>query len=176
MECLANETFTQKFRLLLSRTAISALAAGQKGIFSDMSSKNTRIEALIEKFRGGRIDPYYLGYIECFNQQLYFEAHEVLEQLWLPQRSGPDGAFYKGLIQLAGAFVHLQKNRVGPAASLLQLAQGNLKRYPDTHHCLELTTVLAMIEQWREKLESKAVPASILSIGPLPKLALVLET
>jgi predicted metal-dependent hydrolase len=140
-----------------------------------MSSKSTRIEAFIEKFRGGRIDPNYLGYIECFNQQLYFEAHEVLEGLWLPQRSGPDGAFYKGLIQLAGAFVHLQKNRFGPAASLLRLAQENLKAYPQVHHSLKLTTVLEMIEQWREKLESKGLPVNILSIGPLPKLALEVE-
>jgi len=114
--------------------------------------------------------------LSVFNQQLYFEAHEVLEQIWLPQRSGPDGAFYKGLIQLAGAFVHLQKNRVGPAASLLRLAQGNLKEYPEIHHSLKLTAVLEMIEQWREKLESKAVPVDIFSIGPFPKLALLVET
>src|SRR5262245_52833141 len=74
--------------------------------FVCMSSKSNRIEELIQRFQGGPIDAYFLGYIECFNRQLYFEAHEVLEQLWLPQRSGPDGDFYKGLIQLAGAFVH----------------------------------------------------------------------
>ena len=30
-------------------------------------------------------DRRYLGYFDCFNRQHYFEAHEVLEALWLPQ-------------------------------------------------------------------------------------------
>jgi len=103
---------------------------------------------------GGRdLDPHYLGFFECFNRQLYYEAHEVLELLWLPQRRGPDGAFYKGLIQLAGAFVHLQKGRRQPAAALLRLAQANLQPYPAFHHHLELVTVMAVIRHWRGRLE-----------------------
>ena len=39
------------------------------------------------------------------------------------QRHTPNDGFYKGLIQLAGAFVHLQKDRLRPAASLFRLAQ-----------------------------------------------------
>jgi len=42
-------------------------------------------------------DPRYLGYFECFNRQCFFEAHEVLEALWLPQRQGgPTALFTKG--------------------------------------------------------------------------------
>ena len=98
-------------------------------------------------------DPRYLRFFDCFNRQLFFEAHEVLEALWLPQRQGPNGAFYKGLIQLAGAFVHLQKNRLGPAARLFELARGNLLRYPATHDGLAVAGVLALIEDWLRKLE-----------------------
>ena len=75
-------------------------------------------------------DPHYLSYFECFNQQRFFEAHEVLEVLWLTQRDGPNGPFYKGLIQLAGAFVHWQKNRPGPAVALFKLAQTYLQQIP----------------------------------------------
>ena len=138
-----------------------------------MSSKSNRIEELIQKFRGRPLDAYFLGYIECFNQRLYFEAHEVLEHLWLPQRSGPDGDFYKGLIQLAGAFVHLQKNRAKPALSLLRLAEANLRKYPLVHHQLEMTTILEMILQWRNELESEKLSGGVFSQKPLPKLALV---
>jgi predicted metal-dependent hydrolase len=138
-----------------------------------MSSKSLRIEELIQKFRGGPIDAYYLGYVECFNQQLYFEAHEILEQLWLPQRSGPDGDFYKGLIQLAGAFVHLQKNRTGPALSLFRLAEVNLRKYPVIHHDLDLVTILRMIQQWRSQLESGQLSPDDSSLKIFPKLALV---
>ncbi len=97
-------------------------------------------------------DPRYLRFFECFNEQLFFEAHEVLEGLWLPQRQGPNGAFYKGLIQLAGAFVHMQKNRLGPAAVLLGLARENLRKYPVTHEALAVTAVLALIEDWLHRL------------------------
>ena len=104
-------------------------------------------------------DRQYLGYFECFNRQQFFEAHDVLEALWLPQRQEPNGAFYKGLIQLAGAFVHLQKNRLGPARSLLELAQSNLQKYPATHEGLAVSAVLGIVEEYLHQLKT-TVPAS----------------
>jgi predicted metal-dependent hydrolase len=115
-------------------------------------------------------DPRYLNYFDCFNQQRYFEAHEVLEALWLPQRDGPNGPFYKGLIQLAGAFVHWQKNRPGPAAALFKLAQTYLRRYPATHEGLKVKSVLAMIDEWLSELTAappKAFPPAPSSVPQL---------
>jgi predicted metal-dependent hydrolase len=106
-----------------------------------MSKKSGVIADLIGQFQGRELDAHYLGYFECFNRQLYFEAHDVLEELWLTQRAGPNYAFYKGLIQLAGAFVHLKKNRLRPAAALFKLADANLEKYPPTP---ETTPVLAL--------------------------------
>jgi predicted metal-dependent hydrolase len=102
---------------------------------------------------GHGADRHYAGYFECFNRGLYFEAHDVLEQLWLAQRGGRNDPFYKGLIQLAGAFVHLQKDRPGPAAALLKLARTNLRRYPAVHERLDVREVLALIECRLGKLE-----------------------
>ena len=101
-------------------------------------------------------DPHYLSYFECFNQQRFFEAHEVLEVLWLTQRDGPNGPFYKGLIQLAGAFVHWQKNRPGPAAALFESTQVNLRKYPGTHEGLNVTSVLTAINEWLRQLMAAA--------------------
>ena len=113
----------------------------------------------IEKMLGdlaadGRIaglDPCYEGYFVCFNQQRYYEAHDVLEHLWLQNRD-ENYAFYKGLIQLAGAFVHLQKQyerpnhpkdrtRTHPAARLLRLAAKNLEAYRPAHLQLDVERV-----------------------------------
>ena len=138
-----------------------------------MSSKNNRIEALLQKLQGRSVNAHYLGFVQCFNQQLFFEAHEVLEQIWLPQRTGPDGGFFKGLIQFAGAFVHIQKSRVGPALSLLRLAQENLGRYPAVHHCFEVATILEMIQEWRQELESRQADSLNFSSKPFPKLVLI---
>jgi predicted metal-dependent hydrolase len=109
-------------------------------------------------------DPHYLSYFECFNQQRFFEAHEVLEVLWLTQRDGPNGPFYKGLIQLAGAFVHWQKNRPGPATALFKLAQTYLRKYPETHEGLSVKNVLAMTDEWLAQLA--AAPARALLPAP----------
>lgn len=114
-------------------------------------------------------DPHYLGYFECFNQQRFFEAHEVLEALWLPQRQGPNGSFYKGLIQMAGAFVHLQKNRPGPATALFNLAQANLSKYPAAHEGLNVKMVLALIGLWLGHLKETGAQANPLQSGSVPQ-------
>jgi predicted metal-dependent hydrolase len=117
-------------------------------------------------------DPGYLSYFECFNRQHFFESHEVLEALWLPQRQGPNGLFYKGLIQLAGAFVHLQKNRLGPAAALFALAQSNLQKYPATHEGLAVDGVLGMIEDWLQKSRSAGTVTNPYTPAEAPRLCL----
>jgi predicted metal-dependent hydrolase len=113
-----------------------------------MSKKSAKIAALIDGCRGRELPAHYLGYFECFNQGLYYEAHDVLEEMWLPVRKQPEGDFYKGLIQLAGAFVHLQKHRSGPARALFKLAENNLRKYPSRHQFLDVTGTLDLIAQW----------------------------
>src|SRR5262249_41886773 len=118
------------------------------------------------------LDARYLGYFECFNQQLFFEAHEVLEELWLGERGGARDLFYKGLIQLAGAFVHLQKERPQPAASLLRLARSNLARFPTRQDQLDVTGLVELIDSWLKSLESTDASARRWSLENPPKLRL----
>ena len=133
-------------------------------------TKHERIAALAGQFAGPDVDPRYAGYFALFNRQEFYEAHDVLEDLWLADRHGANGNFYKGLIQLAGAFVHLQKNRLRPSAALFKLAQTNLEKYPVRHERLDLKAVLAMIADWLRQLE----PADVnpLSASNVPQLAL----
>lgn len=119
-----------------------------------MNRKADKVAALIKPFEGRSLDARYLGFFACFNRHQFFEAHEVLEELWLPVRHGPNGAFYKGLIQLAGAFVHVQHSRRGPALALLKLAQTNLQQFPAVHEGLPVGNVLQMIEDWTRTLAS----------------------
>jgi predicted metal-dependent hydrolase len=137
-----------------------------------VSRKRGRIAALAEQFREGKLDPHYTGYFGLFNRQKYFEAHEVLEHIWLADRHGPNGAFYKGLIQLAGAFVHLQRNRPQPAASLFKLALANLEKYPATHEHLNLQTTGELIRQWLADLERTDFCGNPLMAANAPKLKL----
>ena len=138
-----------------------------------MSKKSEYIARRIEQFQGQSLPAHYLGFFDCFNRQQFYEAHEVLEDLWLADRHGPDGAFYKGLIQLAGAFVHVQKNRPGPAVALLGLARDNLQRYPNVHQHLDLSAVLALMDDWRQHLDGVSSTDGIFEkFGP-PRLQLL---
>jgi len=137
-----------------------------------VSHKSARIAAMIESFRGRELDAHYLGYFDCFNRQLFYEAHDVLENLWLPDRQGVNGNFYKGLIQLAGAFVHLQKNRLRPSAALFKLASANLEKYSSPHERLNLVAVRQLIAGWLWQLEKDGFLVNPLSTVNVPQLAL----
>src|SRR5580698_2404279 len=137
-----------------------------------MTRKSARIATMIESHGGQGVDPHYAGYFHCFNRQLFYEAHDVLENLWLADKHGPNGAFYKGLIQLTGAFVHLQKNRLRPAAALFKLARTNFEKYPDLHDRLNLQAVRAIIHHWLGELESKNFEINPLTAKNPPQLAL----
>ncbi len=139
-----------------------------------MSKKSEKIAALIMGCRGQGVDPHYLGYFECFNLGLFFEAHDVLEELWLADRKSPNYSFYKGLIQLAGAFVHLQKNRLRPSAALFKLARTNLQKYPTEHEYLDVKAVLLLIENWLEELEKGNFELNPLVPSNAPRLFLSL--
>lgn len=115
-------------------------------------SKSARIREMVSEFEGQALDARYLAFFQCFNHQLFFEAHEVLEDLWL-QQEGQNYRFYKGLIQFAGAFVHLQKGRLRPAAALLRLAISNLEIYPVLHERLDTSVVVKVMADWLLKLE-----------------------
>lgn len=138
-----------------------------------MSKKSGIIAERIASFQGQELNAHYLGFFDCFNNQHFYEAHDVLEELWLPDRHAPNGDFFKGLIQLAGAFVHLQKGRLRPAAALFKLARTNLLKYPSTHERLDVAAVLMLIESWLGSLERDAFCVNPLCARAAPFLGLL---
>jgi len=132
-------------------------------------SKADRIGHLKVETADG-MDPHYAGWFACFNRGEYYEAHDVLEALWLRERGGPNDLYYKGLIQLAGAFVHLQKNRLKPADALFRLAETNLGRYAPFHERLDVAGVLAWIGEWRRVLAAEAFAVNPLRKRDVPQV------
>jgi len=100
----------------------------------------------------GAWDPRYWGFFKTFNEGRFYEAHDVLEDLWLECRQTRLDTFYKAMIQLAGAFVHIGKSKPRPAVALLDLSQGYLKPFGDDCEGLQLGPIHAMIDQWRRKI------------------------
>ena len=121
--------------------------------------KSDRISTYVETLGGDahvELDPHYVGFFTCFNRGEYYEAHDVLEHLWL-RTEGADHAFFKGLIQIAGAFVHLRKQylrpehpkdgqRLKPAARLFEMGMRNIAPFAPVHHRLDVNALLALCE------------------------------
>jgi predicted metal-dependent hydrolase len=126
---------------------------------------------MVESFAGQGHDPHFVGYFHLFNQGFFYEAHDVLENLWLPQRKEPLGDFYKGLIQLAGAFVHLQKHRLKPAAALFKLAENNLAKYGNACQGLDLRLVHELIARYAKAIAADDETNPLRTTGA-PQLAL----
>jgi predicted metal-dependent hydrolase len=138
-----------------------------------MSHKSPKIEAMLagmEKIPG--FDRHYVGFFHCFNLQLYYEAHDVLEEVWLPIRGQAQARFYQGLIQVAGGFVHLQKARLGPASRLFALALANFEAYPSRHAGIDLDVVRELCRAHRQAVLDSGETINPWSAERAPQLAL----
>lgn len=117
-------------------------------------SKADHVRQLLESAGEDGPKGPYRAYFYFFNRQQFYEAHDILESLWLADPKGSRSNFYKALIQLAGAFVHLQKRRVQPAIALFKLSRSYLEKYPPVHEGLDLQRVLEIIDGWLARLET----------------------
>lgn len=154
-------------------------------------NKGERISQFVRELQeddadfAGKIEnhPFYRAYFRCWNEQRYYEAHDVLEQVWLNTNTADDD-FFKGLIQAAGAFVHLQKNfehpthakhgrRLRPAVRLLALAEKNLAGFAPQHHALDVAGLLELLRSEREKITNSDFSLNPWSPETAPRLELL---
>jgi len=128
--------------------------------------------------------PYYCGFFRCWNEQRYYEAHDVLEQLWLGTKS-PEADFFKGLIQAAGAFVHLQKHfehpshpkhcrRLSPAVRLFRLANKNLSQFAPRHHALNVAAFCQLLRGFADRIVASDYKTNPWSPETAPSLRLLI--
>lgn len=92
-------------------------------------------------------DPDYLEFIELFNQGRYEESHEVLLGSWQRNRTND---FFKGLIQIAGAFQHWDAGSLFWAEDLFATAHNLLVRYAPRYMGLDVERVLADLQAWNQ--------------------------
>lgn len=119
-----------------------------------MSHKSDKIAKILAGIPSSRYDPRYVGYFECFNRELFYEAHDVLEELWLASRDTPEARYYQGLIMATGAFVHFQNDRPKAASNLLRAAIERLKPFGRAHLGFAVGAFVACLESWLYLVES----------------------
>jgi predicted metal-dependent hydrolase len=155
-------------------------------------NKGERISRLVSELAGEGADPnrtnvandpFYRAFFHCWNEQRYYEAHDVLEQLWLKTKSR-DADYFKGLIQAAGAFVHLQKRfehpshakhsrRLPPAVRLFRLAEKNLSRFGPRHYGLDVTAFCKLLRVCADQIVASDYKTNPWSPDAAPKLTLM---
>jgi predicted metal-dependent hydrolase len=92
--------------------------------------------------------------LALFNSSRFFDAHEVLEDVWraLP-RDRPLRRHLQGMVQLAVAFHHQSKgNHVG-ARSVLERAVRNISGADSSFPDLDLDRLRAELEIWQRYLD-----------------------
>lgn len=175
-------------------------------------TKGERISRFVEELEGTAPDegngeiadhPCYRGFFRCWNEQRYYEAHDVLEHLWLEGRDGrrpvqsdrgrhggrpstgwDDSDYFKGLIQAAGAFVHLQKQfehpthakhgrRLGPAVRLFALAQTNLAPFAPVRHRFDVARLLVLLGETADAIVASEFTRNPWSPKTAPRLDLL---
>ena len=122
------------------------------------------VETLEGKNSSGTVveNGFYRAYFRFWNEQDYYQAHDVLEHIWL-ETTTDDAQYFKGLIQAAGAFVHLKKQfehpthpkhgrRLQPAVRLFHLASKNLAGYEPVRHAFEVTRFREMLDDYVNKI------------------------
>ena len=77
-------------------------------------------------------DPRLLKGVEEFNQKLFFECHETLEEIWLEDH-GDDRRFYQGIIQVAAGYFKWQQGVPAGAVKLWRSGLEKLEPYGPLH-------------------------------------------
>jgi uncharacterized protein len=69
--------------------------------------------------------------IHLFNQQKYWECHEVLEDLWLEDRQDPHRCIYWAVIQVAATCIHYRDGNILGAQGMIAKSKEKFRRCRD---------------------------------------------
>ncbi|HEX2027308.1 MAG TPA: DUF309 domain-containing protein [Nitriliruptorales bacterium] len=107
--------------------------------------RGARPELTIEEYSFDDPDQALAKARELWDEQRFFEAHEVLEDVWhaAPEE---DRLFWQGVIQVAVGCCHHQRGNVHGTVALLRKAAAKLAAYPDVHHGIDVEQLRVFAE------------------------------
>lgn len=90
--------------------------------------------------------PALLRGVEEFNQQLFFEQHETLEDAWI-EESDSVRYLYQGILQIGVGFYHLRRGNYRGATRLLQRGMEYLRPFSPQCMSVNVERLLADTER-----------------------------
>jgi hypothetical protein len=102
-------------------------------------------EGLLERL------PVLAQAVREFNDGLFFQSHETLEDVWIVS-PWPVRDFFQGIIQVAAAFVHLKRNEYPGTHHLLAEAMLKLEGFAPRHLGVDVERLLADARRARDEV------------------------
>jgi hypothetical protein len=84
--------------------------------------------------------------LQLFNDEKYWQAHEALEYVW-KNASGVEKDILNGIILVAAAFVHDEKDESDVCLSILQRARKKLREASGTYYGMNINRIVSMISE-----------------------------
>jgi len=84
--------------------------------------------------------------VELFNDEKYWQAHEGLEYIW-KNAKGIEKQILNGIILVAAAFVHDEKDEQDVCISILQRARKKFDRGSDNYYGIDINGIADMISK-----------------------------
>lgn len=96
--------------------------------------------------------------IALFNSGRYWDAHEVWERDWTPDRKGPDSGFYKGLIQVAAGCLHYTRRNRRGAVNKWRSGADYLRPYLPAHRGVLLQPLVESVDGFLAAMQRDEFP------------------
>lgn len=97
-------------------------------------------------------DPRFLKGVQEFNDRLFFECHETLEEIWLEDH-GEDRKFYQAIIQIAAGYFKLEQGVPVGALKLWRTGLEKLLPYRPMHLGIGVDALVESVTADLERLD-----------------------
>jgi len=109
-------------------------------VIAPLASCDEIVERHMEK------DKAIMRAVELFNDERYWEAHEVLEYVW-KNAAGTEKEILNGIILVAAAFVHDEKDEQDISISILQRAKRKLDRTANKYYEIDIAQIVQELSE-----------------------------
>ena len=110
-------------------------------------------------------DPRFQHAVDLFNRRAWYEAHDAFEEIW-HETAGTDRRLLQGILQIAVAHVHLERDNLRGATILLGEGVGRLSSAKPGDLGLDLPSVRDQARLRLEALQRQTDPGA----HPVPEL------
>lgn len=103
------------------------------------------------------LPPLFFKGIELFNQEQFYDCHEVLEVVWRDQVD-PEKQLTQGIIQVAVALYHCRRDNYVGAEKLLLRGLERIRRSLAIASPIDVAALLSDVEKALYSVQSKCRP------------------